>query len=404
MRTLLHRALWQRLPKTARRAALEWLAALAAPGPERVPCAGRSVVIAGVLQAPSGLGQSARLCETALAALGETVSTADLSRRFMASHPGCSASSATRPPVGPGVIVVHVNAPLMALAMFGLGRRVLKDKVVVGYWAWELPSVPASWRRGIRFVHEIWVPSTFVADAVRPIAEGRPIRVVPHPVAIEAPALASTRSEAGTAQFTVLVLFNMASGFTRKNPIGAVTAFRRAFGDDPSVRLLIKVINLDIHPPSRQALLDATAGAANIVVDGRTLERTKLLELFAKADVVLSLHRAEGFGLVLAEAMLAGLPVVATNWSGNVDFLNAENGWPIRASLTPARDPQGEYDHAAFDWADPDLDEAAAALRSLRQDPDLRQQLGRQARSDALRLFSVARYGEALAQCRARHG
>jgi glycosyltransferase involved in cell wall biosynthesis len=395
-----HRRLWQRLPRRLRRGAVERAAALLAPRPSRTASAGRQVIVAGVLSASSGLGQSARACRQALAALGENPRVVDVSGLFLARSEVVRADEDdSRPATGPGVLIAHVNAPLLPLALLRLGRAVLDGKVVVGYWAWELPAVLPSWRRGFSFVHEIWVPSKFVADAVRPHAEGRPVRVVPHPVALDAEGDPPPNDSA--RPFTVLVLFDMASGFTRKNPLGAIRAFRMAFGDDGGVRLIVKCQHSATYAKGRQELADAIAGASNIVLDERMLERSAVMSLVAACDVFLSLHRSEGFGLGLAEAMAAGRPVIATNWSGNVDFLGLEEGRPIGFTMVPASDPQGVYDYPDQLWAEPDLEEAAEAMVSLRRDRGLRQRLGMAARERVIRELGPADYGRALAACRA---
>ena len=116
--------------------------------------------------------------------------------------------------------------------------------------------------------------------------------------------------------------------------------------------------------------------------------------LYADSDVVISLHRSEGFGLILAEAMMRGLPVIATDWSGNVDFVTAETGIPIPYRLIPASDPQSAtYDQPGTVWADADVEAAADALRRLRRAPDLARHLGRAAAALAAREWSSQRYG-----------
>ncbi len=400
---LAHTHLWQRLPKRLRRAGLERLASWLAPRPATRPVAGRSVVVAGVLRATTGLGQSARYCRQALVALGEAVETADVSDVFLAASSQLPAEVPNGAPSGgPGIAIIHVNAPLLPLACLRLGRAPLRGKVIVGYWAWELPGVPANWRRGADFVHEIWVPSQFVADAVRPIAGDRPVRVVPHPAALDFGTTPVPRPEEAGRPFTVLTMFDMSSGFSRKNPTGAIRAFRMAFGDDPSVRLIVKCHSAAVYPEGRRQLSEAAAGASNIVIDERTFDRAQVVALFRQGDAFLSLHRSEGFGLSIAEAMAAGMPAVVTNWSGNIDFCGDGNSMPVPARLIAASDPQGEYDHRDQLWADPDLDIAAAHLLRLRSDRNLRERLGRSARDDVLRHLGPEAYAQALAACRAR--
>ncbi|MGB8843225.1 MAG: mannosyltransferase, partial [Aliidongia sp.] len=292
---------------------------------------------------------------------------------------------------GPGTIILHVSGFVMALAMLRLGRRRLRGKVIIGYWAWELPELPPDWVAGLRFVHEIWVPSRFTAAAVARHT-GLPVRVVPHPV----PAASRRVRTPEVGPLTVLVAFDMRSGFARKNPLAAIAAFWAAFGADPAVRLIVKVSQASAYPPGWQALRAAAEGRATIELDDRLLDAAAMGDLVDAADIVLSLHRAEGFGLILAEAMRRGKVVVATGWSGNTDFLTPENSCPVALRLVPARDPQGGYDYPDQHWAEPDVADAARYLRALR-DPALRRRLGAQAERDAETLFAPARFDEIVA-------
>jgi glycosyltransferase involved in cell wall biosynthesis len=391
-----HRALWQRLPRGLRRAALFRASAWMAPRPTPTAAAAKPVIVAGSLSTASGLGNSARLCHDALMAAGLPVLGIDLTGCLMqpADFPGFAFSDGGGIE-GPGTLVVHVNAPLMALAMLRLGRRLVRDKRIVGYWAWELPEAPAEWRHGAAFVHEVWVPSAFTAEAVRPVAADVPVRVVPHPVATHHGG-PFARKAAAEGPFTALTIFDAASSFARKNPCAAIRAFRLAFGDDEGARLVVKSTRLSSFPGARAQLEAARGDARNIVVIDATVSLAQLDALYAQADVVVSLHRSEGFGLVIAEGMLRGLPVIATDWSGNRDFLKPETGIPIACDLVPACDPQGTYHHPQTQWADANVAEAAAALRRLRDDPNYARRLGRHAAEFAAGAFGAEAYAEAV--------
>ena len=178
----------------------------------------------------------------------------------------------------------------------------------------------------------------------------------------------------------VLVSFNLASSFNRKNPFGAVAAFRGAFGDRPDRILVLKVGHPE-HAPADFARLAQMARAPNIRLDTRTLAPADRHALTACADIVLSLHRGEGFGLVLAEAMALGKPVIATGWSGNTDFMDNSNAALIGYRLAPARDDRAVYRGL---WAEPDIAEAAMLLRSFADNPALRRDIGARARATAL--------------------
>jgi glycosyltransferase involved in cell wall biosynthesis len=391
---LIHRHVWQRLPYLTRRRVLFAATGVIAPRPTVEARPSEPVIVVGPFRTASGLGQSARLCYDALRLAGFEVRGIDVTSILMqpedySSFEWIDGWSC----LGRGTLIVHVNAPFIALVMARLGARV-RDKFVVGYWAWELPRVPEEWSRGIPFVHEIWVPSRFVADAVRPIALGRAVRVLPHPVAL-GPLKASRERPRRDGVFRVLSVFNVASGFARKNPLASVRAFRAAFHNDQSAHLTLKVSNLATFKEGARALAEAVEGCSNISVLDEVVDPSELETLYLEADVLMSLHRAEGFGLTLAESMLRGLPVVATDWSGNVDFLTEMTGVPITYSLLPAKDPQRTYDHPDMVWAEADVNAAAKALWRLRADPALRTRLGTEAVRYARRTWSAAAYGSA---------
>jgi glycosyltransferase involved in cell wall biosynthesis len=391
---LIHRHVWQRLPYLTRRRVLFAATGVIAPRPTVGARPSEPIIVVGPFRTASGLGQSARLCHDALRLAGFEVRGIDVTSILMQPEDYSSFEWVDGwSCLGQGTLIIHVNAPFIALAMARLGTRV-RDKFVVGYWAWELPRVPEEWSRGIPFVHEIWVPSRFVADAVQPIALGRAVRVLPHPVALR-PLKASRQRPSRDDVFRVLSVFNVASGFARKNPLASVRAFRAAFRNDESAHLTLKVSNLATFKEGARALAEAVEGCSNISVLDEVVDPLELETLYLEADVLMSLHRSEGFGLTLAEAMLRGLPVVATDWSGNVDFLTEMTGVPTTYRLLPAKDPQRTYDQPDIMWAEADVNAAAKALWRLRADPALRTRLGTEAARYARQTWSAAAYGSA---------
>ena len=216
---LRHR-LWRRLPASLRRQAYARVTAALAPLPEPsppLPCTG--VAVAGELQRASGLGQGARLMIAALRALEIPVWEID----------EADAASAVPPPGVP--LILHVNSPALPGFLLRLPRALIRQRRVIGYWAWELPVAPPAWKTGLPFVHEIWAPSRFTADALGALVHGAaeramPIRIVPHPVAVQTPCpSALTRADFGLPEdaFVVLTSFSLASSFTRKNPLAAIS-------------------------------------------------------------------------------------------------------------------------------------------------------------------------------------
>jgi FkbM family methyltransferase len=188
---------------------------------------------------------------------------------------------------------------------------------------------------------------------------------------------------AADGQTRVLFVFDHNSVFERKNPTAAITAFQRAFTDRQDVRLVIKSINGERHIADRERLRAAAAGDGRIELIEHYLDRDEVHKLFATADCYLSLHRSEGFGLTVAEAMAHGLPVIATAYSGPGEFLTDSTGWPIPYRLVPVGPGNQPYP-ADSCWAEPDLDAAAAALREVAGDPDAARRRGLAARRHVL--------------------
>jgi glycosyltransferase involved in cell wall biosynthesis len=394
----LHR-LWRLLPPKGRRKAITRLTALVAPRPDTTapPEPASGLVVAGELSRASGLGEGARLMLEGARHLGLAASPLDVdtpigrSKAEVAIPPG-------PPPLDRAPLVVHVNAPFIPLAMCRIGPKLLRRRFVAGYWAWELPVVPPEWRAGVPFVHEIWTPSRFSAGAFERLMPGR-VRVVLPPLATAPPAPSPLDRQAlGLPQDAVVVLvsFNLASSFVRKNPLAAIAAFRRAFGDRRDRLLVLKIANADHFPEDARLLTEAVDGAANIRIDNRMLPVADYAALLAAADIVLTLHRSEGLGLVAAEAMLLGKPLVATGWSGNLEFMDETSAALVPVRLIPPVDPRGVLYGKGALWADPDIGVAADHLRRLADDPVERASLGGRGRAMATQRLGVESLAEAM--------
>ncbi len=306
------------------------------------------------------------------------------------------AASDAPPPGAP--LVLHVNAPHVAAALLRMPRGFLRGRRVIGCWAWELPVAPADWATGVRFVHEVWAPSRFTAAAIEPLLPGR-VRVVPYCVASRPPAPSALDRQAfGLPAEAVVTLcsFSLASSFARKNPLAAIAAHRAAFGDRADRILVMKIGHAGHFGPDLQRLKEAASGAANIRFETRTLPLADNHALTACADIVLSLHRSEGFGLVPAEGMLLGRAVVLTNWSGNTDFTDEQTAALVPYRLIPAVDPRGVFQAPGAVWAEADVDAAAAQLRRLADDPAARIALGARAQVAARQRLGPAPLAAAL--------
>ena len=372
------------------------LAAALAPRPDRVPPPARAgLIVAGEFSRATGLGEAARLMRAGLDALGVASWAVEAGLRL----PGEAAAAPLPVDLPSGApLLLHVNAPLLPAALLRLPRALPRGRRVIGYWAWELPTLPPAWRGGAGFVHEIWVPSRFTAAAVETLAPGR-VRVVPPPLAAAPPRpSALDRAAFGLPAGAVVTLasFNLASSFARKNPLAAIAAHRAAFGDRADRLLLLKLTNPGHFPADFARLRAAIAGTANIRLETRTLPAADSHALTAACDIVLSLHRSEGLGLVPAEAMLLGRPVVATGWSGNMEYMDADCAALVGFSLVPARDPRGVFEAPGAVWAEPSVAEAAAHLARLADDPGLRENLGARGRAAVQARLGTAPLAAAL--------
>ena len=268
------------------------------------------------------------------------------------------------------VNLFHVNADQAENVIGRLGLEFIRGKRNIGYWAWELEEFPDRWLPAFRFFDEIWTPSTFCQSA---ISRKSPVPVLrmPHAIQIERQGTNSRADFSIPAdRFVFLAICDLLSIPERKNPIGAIKAFRQAFGASRNCHLVLKVSHGQERPQQMAAIIAAAADLPVAIID-RTLERLQVNGLIGSCDCLLSLHRSEGFGLSLAEAMYLNKPVIATAYSGNTDFTRPDNAFLVEYDLV--RVPRGcdPYDEGAV-WADPRLDHAVNQMQLVFSNPELR--------------------------------
>lgn len=297
-----------------------------------------------------------------------------------------------------GVNVFFINADQMPIARSVLGRNAFVDRYNIGYWLWELEKFPHDWRRAFDLVDEVWTPTSFVRDAIA-AASAKPVLRMPMPVAMDAP-VEMDRAHFGLPrdEFVFLFSYDFNSFAARKNPEAVIAAFRQAFADGVGgVRLLVKSTNGGRFPKKLAAVRRSVADDPRVEVRDGFLSREEMFGLQNAVDCYVSLHRSEGFGLGMAESMYLGKPVIATGYSGNLDFMDRDNGLLVDYRMVPLRN--GDYPYwQGQHWADADIAHAARLMRQVFDDRDLARRIGAAAAASIRRSNSKAACGAAIAE------
>jgi len=339
---------------------------------------------AGYLTAPSGMGESARSMQRTLAATGLSVRQITLPHlRAQCEAPPASPYFFGWPSTGADLAITVANADAVQAARDFLPRS-FHARRNVGYWVWETDELPVEFERASRHYDEIWTPSTHSAAAIaRTVA--CPVRVLPHAldfVALDAAHAQRGRFRLPESGLLIGFMFDPDSGIERKNVAGLIRAFDEAFRRDDNCHLVLK-INGRVQGQFDYEMLRARTDNERVHFLEAKMTRADCNDFMATLDAYASLHRAEGFGLTCAEAMALGLPVVASAYSGNLDFMTPENSLLVPARVVETERRYGPYP-AGTCWGDPGHDEAVAALRSLR-DSGLRRDFGERARESIRR-------------------
>ncbi|MEO1189180.1 MAG: glycosyltransferase [Pseudomonadota bacterium] len=321
------------------------------------------MIVSGFTQENSGIGRAGRLSIAGLSAIGLSPKPHDL--RPLLSDATFGSEFLDTESEG-GVWLIHCNPEEAITAASRIRRTNWQNRFRIGYWAYELPRAPKSWLKLANFFHEIWVPSTFVAESLRGIK--RPVVVMPHfsvmPPATD-PEKFRNRLGIGESTFVVGAAGDFLSSLTRKNLIGAVHAFLGAFPEPAPdrVRLIVKIRNREASEAAYTTLSRAVAGRADIIILDKNLSDGDVSAFVAALNVFLSPHRSEGYGLMLAEALSMDIPVLATGWSGNMEYMTGIHDALIPFKLSRVEDENGVYlANGDEHWADPDVQIASEKL------------------------------------------
>jgi glycosyltransferase involved in cell wall biosynthesis len=367
------------------------------------PAAEPAVNVAGYFRAELGIGVAARSLLSALQAAGipfNTISFEATANRQ--THPFVDHASGTGTA---DINIVCVNPDQLPAFAEQTGPELRHGRYTIGVWFWEVEDFPPMFHGAFNYVDEIWVASDFMREIF--------FKVSPKPVfkfrlPVLRPEVDSSLSRADLDlpnRFIFLFSFDFHSVLERKNPLGLIEAFTRAFQPGEGPVLLIKSINGDKRILEMEKLRYAVRGRPDVILRDGYLSATQNNTLVALSDCYVSLHRAEGFGLTIAEAMALGKPAIATAYSGNLEFMTERNSFlcPCQpAEVGPGRDPYPATSH----WSEPDIERAAQLLQHVYTHPEEASERGSRGAEEIRTLHSPAVAGtvlrDRLAQIRRR--
>jgi hypothetical protein len=322
------------------------------------------IALVGYLDSPLGIGHAARHLLRGLEAAGLDVRPVPTGVDVPSEAPPLD--------VEPDLTIWAVNPPESVAVMSAMPALLASSAVNVGYWWWEVPWLPPVFGQSSVRLDEIWVGTEFVARCFESLS-APPVHQVPLYLGSELAVSGLSRDDLGWPRDATvyLVRADLNSSLARKNPGAAIDAYLRAFpaADPESSRLVVKVENAHADRSFLDLVQMLGSGRPDVHVMTETLDEPDNNAVSALADVYVSLHRSEGLGLPIAEALALGTAVVATDFGGSGALLTTECAVLVPARVVPVEDPSGTY--LGGTWAEPDLAAAAGALRSL-ADPSLR--------------------------------
>lgn len=267
-----------------------------------------------------------------------------------------------------GINIFHINASEMSVAYMDLGRQTWDKHYNIGFWLWELEDFPKEWMPALNLIDELWVPSDFENEIFRKLTD-KPVVTVPYPVTVETDKNI-TRDDFGLPEdkFLFLCMYDGGSCAARKNPGKVIESFKKAFGpDEAGVGLVVKL--KEGSDDDIAYIKSITEGYDNIYYLDRNMSRTEVNSLMTCVDVYVSLHRAEGFGLPCAEAMIAGTPVIATAWSATTQFMSPESACMVKYDMVELDKDYPPF-KKGYRWAEADSSDAAMYMRRLFDDKE----------------------------------
>ncbi len=351
--------------------------------------------VAGYLSTESGVGEMGRcLAKNAKAAeIPFTVNNFTISPQRKENNTFSELYEESNPyPIN----IIAVNAEQVPVFYEHKGEDYFKDKYNIGYWAWELPTFPDIWLDNFKYLDEIWTISNYCAESIRK-ATDKPVKVIWPSIKIKrSKKFDRNHFKIPENKFVFLFIFDFYSIFERKNPLTLIKAFKEAFKDNEEILLIIKCSNASINETDFNNMKKECGDHPIRIIDKYLLD-DEIYSLISICDCYVSLHRCEGFGLTIAEAMYFGKPVIATNYSSNTDFMNENNSFPVRYDLVKLKKDYPPYKKGNV-WAEPETKHVSELMRYVFENKEEAKKIGKNARRDIKKQLSPENIGQIMKQ------
>lgn len=323
--------------------------------------------ILGLVSAEMGLGQSTRMVIDSLLDTRYKIAIKDFELVSNISRNNQKYSHLFAKDFKYNINLVHLNPPELNLAHFFLPGKLWKNRYNIGFWLWELETLPKDWIKSIKYVDEIWTPSEFITRTIKKYTK-KPVYTMRYPIRpIINHDLRRHHFNLPEDRFLFITLFDFNSTLERKNPKATIEAYRRLESIRNNVGLVIKINHVNTSVLAQ--LKELTEDLKCVYVVAETLSDIETHTLIYLCDALISLHRAEGFGLTMAEAMYLGVPAIATNWSANTEFMKDTNACLVDYDLIEIKSDHTFYKRGNV-WAEPKIEKAFEFMVQLVDDRD----------------------------------
>jgi len=293
--------------------------------------------------------------------------------------------------------IFHINLGTIKEFVKKTGKKQFKNSYNIAFWMWEFEEIPENIVPYMAMFDEIWTASDFCVDIFSKKAHC-PVVCMPHPIEIPKSGLSRKELNLKEDNFVFLTIFDSHSTILRKNPYAVIEAFKNAFGfNNEDVALVIKCIGLDDFPDEKKKFASILKDATNIKLIDERISRRELTGLIENSDSLISLHRSEGFGLTLAEAMFFKKPVIATGYSGNRVFMNKDNSFLVDYCLKPLESSIGML-KKGFIAADANIMDASKKMKEVYENNSKVIDIATNGQKDVLNNLSYITIGNTMKQ------